>query len=125
VLLSLPCTACGGSELPPRIPSTDVHERVASRVELVDLVISDRERAEKVRALYVQIEALMLDAKKSEAKLLDGLGAGPARTDAEIRATFKTFSDAEVGALERYAELELALRTLTTPDEFKRLDAIK
>ena len=44
-------------ELPPSLPSTDAHLRSASRIELVDLVISDPSRAEKVRRLYAEIVA--------------------------------------------------------------------
>ena len=117
--------ACGGAELPPSIPSTTIHDRFASRVELVDLVISDAARAEKVRNLYIEIERLMLAAKRSESIELMKLGTETARTNAEVRESIAKFRSAEVSALERYIALQAELRTLTTPAEFARLDAIK
>jgi hypothetical protein len=123
--VALSALGCGGAELPPSIPSTTIHDRFASRVELVDLVISDGVRAEKVRKLYIEIERLMLAAKRSEALELMKLGTETARTDAEVRESIAKFRSAEVGALERYIALQAELRTLTTPAEFARLDAIK
>src|SRR3954471_681283 len=52
--------ACGGDKPPARLPSTAARDRVATRVELVDLVISDPERARKVRSLYVAMDSLLL-----------------------------------------------------------------
>jgi hypothetical protein len=117
-----------GSELPPRLPSTAIHDRTASRVGLVDFVIADRTRAKKVRALYVQIEQLMLEANDvylGEARSQAQLGAGRVVAESELRASVAVSRDAEMRALERYIALELAIRALTTPAEFARLDAIK
>jgi hypothetical protein len=117
---------CGGKGPPPQLATTGAHVRAASRVELVDLVIADGARAAKVRSLYVQIEQLMLETKRAEARELLGLGAeGCPRSEDETRAAMKRFSAAERGALEKYIGLELELRRATTPEEFARLDAIK
>ena len=115
-------------ELPPRLPSTAIHDRTASRVALVDFVIPDHARAQKVRNLYRQIEALMLEAQRvqmSEAREQAQLSAGRLVGESETRASLAHSRDAELGALERYVCLELAIRALTTPAEFARLDAIK
>ena len=126
------CLATGavgcGKELPPRLPSTAIHDRTASRVALVDFVISDRERASKVRTLYRQIEELMLEAHRvqtGESKQQAQLSAGRLVSESETRASLALSRDAELTALERYVCLELAIRALTTPEEFARLDAIK
>jgi len=126
------CLAAGavgcGKELPPRLPSTAIHDRTASRVALVDFVISDRERASKVRTLYRQIEELMREAHRvqtSESKQQAQLSAGRLVSESETRASLALSRDAELTALERYVCLELAIRALTTPEEFARLDAIK
>jgi hypothetical protein len=129
LLLCLVMGAIGcRKELPPRLPSTAIHDRTASRVGLVDFVISDRTRAKKVRALYGQIEQLMLEAHRvhmAEARVQAQLGAGRLVAEDEIRASLAMSRDAEMSALERYICLELAIRALTTPEEFARLDAIK
>ena len=117
--------ACGGTELPPQLATTSAQDRAASRVELVDLVIGDRARAEKVRALYIEIERLMRETKRAEARELVALGGPCPRSDAETRAAFRRFHEAEKSALKKYAGLQLELRRTTTPEEFAKLDAIK
>lgn len=117
-----------GKELPPRLPSTAIHDRSASRVALVDFVIADRERARKVRTLYLQIEELMREAHDvqiMEARAQAQLGAARRVPESETQASVALSRDAELTALERYVCLELAIRALTTPEEFARLDAIK
>jgi hypothetical protein len=117
--------ACGGEKAPPQLPSTAARDRVATRVELVDLVISDPERAAKVRSLYIAMDALLLETKLAQARQLALLGAERPSTDEETRARFATVRKAESSALERYIELQLELRRFTTAGEFARLDAIR
>jgi hypothetical protein len=124
--LALLALGCGGSEPPPQLATTGAEYRAATRVELVDLVIGDRARAARVRALYVEIERLMLETKRAEAKELVALGSPACPPgDAETRAAFARFRAAEQAALKRYVGLQLELRRATTPEEFARLDAIK
>ncbi len=119
-------TACGGKEPPPQLPTSGAQDRAASRIELVDLVIADPARAERVRALYVDIERLMLTTKQAQAKELRAFGAPAApRSAEETRAMLRRFRETEQGALEKYVALQLELRRSTTPEEFARLDAIK
>src|SRR5690349_153626 len=87
--------ACGGKEPPPQLPTSGAQDRAASRIELVDLVIADPERAARVRALYGEIERLMLTTKQAQAKELRALGA-PAepRPPDETRALLRRFREA-------------------------------
>jgi len=117
--------ACGGEKAPPQLPSTSARDRVATRVELVDLVISDPERAAKVRSLYIAMDSLLLETKLAQARQLALLGAERPSTDEETRARFAAVRKAESSALERYIELQLELRRFTTAGEFARLDAIR
>lgn len=115
-----------GSDRPPSLPSTDAHLRNASRIELVDLVISDRARAAKVQRLYAEIEDLMVDVKRTTASQLVRLGIeNPTRTDAETRAVVAKVRDTDEAAFRRYVGLQLELRRSMTADEFAKLDAIK
>jgi len=126
VVLAYATTACGGKEPPPQLPTTGAHDRAASRVELVDLVISDSARAARVRAVYVEIEQLMLTTKRAEATELRTLASGHCpREPEETRAIFRRFREAEERALRRYVTLQAELRRETTAEEFARLDAIK
>jgi hypothetical protein len=107
------------------LPSTAIHDRTASRVELVDFVISDRARAEKVRALYEEIEQIMREAARVEARELARVGSSSLRSEDELRASLAASREAELAALERYVDVELRIRALTTPAEFARLDRIR
>jgi hypothetical protein len=112
-------------DLPPRLPSTAIHDRTASRVDLVDFVIADRARANAVRALYIEVEELMLGAQQVIAREQAKLGGVRFQNDAEAHASLAASRDAELGALERYVAIQMAIRRLTTPEEFARLDSIK
>lgn len=117
--------ACGGATPPAQLPSTAARERMATRVELVDLVISDPTRAAKVRSLYIAMDSLLLDTKRAQARQLALLGAQRPSSDEETHAGFAAVRQAESSALERYIALQLELRRFTTPEEFARLDAIR
>ena len=118
-------SGCGLHEPPPRLPSSAIHDRTASRVELVDFVISDRERARKVRALYEQIDAIMREAQRVEARELGRVGTASLHGDDELQSSVAASRDAELAALDRYVPLELQIRALTTPAEFARLNRIR
>lgn len=121
----LALSGCGNSP-PPQLPTTSVRDRAACHVGLVPLVVDDGARAERVRALYVQMDTLMLDVKRAQAQQLLLLAdANTTRSDDDKRARFAQFQALERGALERYIGLQLELRRLTTPKEFARLSAIK
>jgi hypothetical protein len=124
-LLAAALLACGGEKPPAQLPSTAARDRVAARVELVDLVISDRERAAKVRSLYIAMDSLLLDTKRAQARQLALLGGERPLSEQETRAGFAAVEQAESSALARYIELQLELRRFTTADEFARLDAIR
>jgi len=98
---------------------------MASRLELVDFVISDRARASKVRALYEQISELMRWAQSVESRELTKVGSASLPSDVEVRNSVAASREAELAALERYVDLELQIRALTTPEEFARLDRIR
>lgn len=117
--------ACGGDKPPAQLPSTAARDRAATRVELVNLVISDPARAAKVRALYIAMDSLLLDTKRAQAHQLALLGGERPSTDEEVRTRLTAVRVAESSALERYIGLQLELRRFTTADEFARLDAIR
>src|SRR5687768_12144025 len=99
--------ACGGEKPPAQLPSTAARDRVAKRVELVDLVISDPERAAKVRSLYIAMDSLLLETKRVQARQLALLGAERPSSDDERRARFAAVRNAEASGLERYIGLQL------------------
>jgi hypothetical protein len=122
--LAVGLLACGGDKPPAQLPSTAARDRAAKRVELVDLVISDPERAAKVRSLYIAMDSLLLDTKRDQARQLALLGGERPSSDEETRARFAAVRKAEADALEGYIKLQLELRRFTTADEFARLGRI-
>jgi hypothetical protein len=125
-LALLAATACS-PDLPPALPSSAAYARFASRVELVDLVVSDPARAAKVRNLYLEIEASLLATRRTNASQIAALGArNRTPLDAEsTRALVKKVRDAELAAFRRYIALQLELRRSLNAEEFAKLDAIK
>jgi len=117
--------ACGGDKPPAQLPSTAARDRVATRVELVDLVVSDPARAAKVRSLYIAMDELLLDTKRVQARQLALVGSDQMSSDEKTRAALSAVSKAEASGLERYMQLQLELRRFVTADEFARLDAIR
>lgn len=128
-LVSLACLlgdAGCGAKLPPTLPSTEALQRSASRVDLVDLVISDPARAAKVQRLYAEIETIMVDVKRTTSAEIVKLGAeNPRRTEAETQAVVARVRDAELAAFRRYVKIQLELRQSMNAEEFAKLDAIK
>jgi hypothetical protein len=123
--VALGLLACGGEKPPAQLPSTAARDRVSKRVELVNLVISDPERATKVRALYIEMDSLFIGTKRDQARQLALLGADKPSSDEQTRAGLRAVQTAESSSLERYIGLQLELRRFTTADEFARLDAIR
>jgi hypothetical protein len=125
VCVALGLLACGGEKPPAQLPSTAARDRVASRVELVNLVISDPERAAKVRSLYIAMDSLLLDTKRAQAQQLALLGTEQPSNDEATRSALSAVRNAEASALERYIALQVELRRFVTAAEFARLDAIR
>jgi len=117
-------TGCA-KKLPPQLPTSSAYGRIAARVELVDLVISDPVRAEKVRALYVEMAQLMRNVRKAQVKGLVSASVERSPTEAATHAAVDQVEQAELAAFRRYVELQLEVRRSTSPAEFARLDAIK
>jgi hypothetical protein len=127
LLLALAGSACGGEEKPPSLTRTTVYNRFAPRVELVDLAISDRDKAAKVRALYIEMETLFDALAVNAAKQLQPLakpGAGPL-TNEQIKGLFAQISADEAKAWKRYVAIQMELRSILGRSEFARLDKVK
>jgi len=125
VLASALAIAC--SEVPPNLPTSEAFKRNVPRIELIPLVISDSERAEKVRSLYIEIESLMLATKRAQAEQWQALLEAKHRKlqDDEVRAIVRKFRVAEIDGLRKYAAIQMRLRESTTPEEFAKLDKLK
>ena len=126
-LLGAAASGCGGEEKPPSLARTTVYNRFAPRVELVDLAISDRDKAAKVRALYIEMETLFDALAVNAAKQLQPLARpdhGPL-TNEQIKGLFAQIGADEAKAWKRYVAIQMELRSLLGRSEFARLDKVR
>jgi hypothetical protein len=120
-------TACGGDDKPPSLPRTTVYNRFAPRVELVDLAISDRAKARRVRELYIETEELFDKLAMNAAKELQPLATanhGPL-TNEQIKGFFAHIRDEEGKTWKRYVAIQMELRKMLSRSEFARLDKVR
>jgi len=128
--------ACGAKESPPRHPVGEIRARLEAKLDLVDLVVKDPDRAARLREIYVEAWQLGYDFDLERARSLQ---------QAQAVAGERTTLDAQQeplpeGALEglmvpdlelgratfaRYTALMLEARTLLSDEEFKKLDATR
>ena len=127
---------CGGQEGPPRHPSAELTARATAKLELIDLVVFDRARADRVRDLYLRIADVGRDFDLARARAILS-----ARVAAEQRATAAAqLAPAGSAALEgmlappleegrafadRYTALMLELRAVLSEDEFEKLSRVR
>ncbi|HKP62510.1 MAG TPA: hypothetical protein VJV78_37505 [Polyangiales bacterium] len=128
--------ACGGQSGPPRHPVGEMSARATAKIELIDLVVPDPQRAERVRDVYVRIAALGDEFDQARARSILQV-----RSIAEERSTPEAQAEpVDVSALERmlapplvqsramfdrYAALMQQARSLLTADEFETLNRVR
>jgi hypothetical protein len=110
--------------------------RVMGKLDVIELVVSDPARAERVREVYLQLGALGRQFDLARARSILG-----AQAALEKRSTEATQSEpGKVGDLEamlapplqegkaifeRYTALMLEVRSLLTEDEFEKLNRVR
>jgi hypothetical protein len=121
------CTAaCAKKDIPPSLPRTQIYQRFAPRVELVELTIKDQKRANTVKNLYIEIEDTFYEQGLSAAKNLKALsGHKEQLTDNEVRDAFDRFRAGERAAYEHYIALQMKIRKTVNRDEFARLNELR
>lgn len=132
LVASLCLVGCGGPSGPPRHPVAEMTARTSAKLDLVELVVSDRDRAERVRRVYLQLLELGREFDLMRQRSLAKAGRSwPQRaTTADAAATSAETLELVLAppladsraAFDRYAALMLEARSLLTQDEFERLD---
>lgn len=129
----LGATACS-SRPPPRL-AVELTARATAKAGVVTLVVSDRARAERLRAIYLEVVSLSREldharvtARAQCASALERPAAASAPSD-PIASGALGCSIAppltDRAALDRYARLMLEARTLLTPREFEKLARVR
>ncbi|MEI9937199.1 MAG: hypothetical protein WDO69_08225 [Pseudomonadota bacterium] len=124
----LTVVACGGP--PPRL-SVELTARATAKAGVVDLVVSDPARAERLRAIYSEVTTLSreLDRERIDARAQCRAASAqrlpaPAQSDPVGSGALECLIAPPLGsrtALDRYTALMLEARTLLTQDEFQKL----
>jgi hypothetical protein len=128
--------ACGAKETPPHHPVGEMRARLEAKLDLVDLVVKDPERAARLREIYVEAWQLGYDFDLARARSLQqAQGVASERTTLEAQQQplpegaleGLMVPDLELGraTFARYTALMLEARTLLSDDEFKKLDATR
>jgi hypothetical protein len=134
--VGLVLAACGGQEGPPRHPSAELTARATAKLELIDLVVFDRARADRVRDLYLRIADVGRDFDLARARaILNARAAAQQRASAAAQVD-PAGSVALEGMLappleegrafaDRYTALMLELRGVLSEDEFEQLSRVR
>jgi len=127
---------CGGHTGPPRHPVAEMSARVTGRIGVIDLVVSDPARADRLRQVYLEIAELALEYDLARARSI--LQARSLAGQRSTQAAPAAGSDADVlehllappleqgkAMFERYTTLTLEARSLLTEDEFETLNRVR
>jgi hypothetical protein len=127
---------CGGEKGPPRHPVGEMTARSTAKQGLIDLVVSDPGKAERLQAVYLELAALGRDFDRARARaMLRSRDEWERRSAAEAQATPASAEALELflappiaegkAAYERYTTLMLEARSLLRPDEFETLNRVR
>lgn len=124
---------CAGQNGPPRHPVAEMSARATAKIGVIDLVVQDPARAERLRQLYLRVAALAQEFDVARARALLR-----ARSIAEARATQAEPSGHDAlehllapplaqsrAVFERYSALMVEARSLLTENEFERLNRVR
>jgi len=127
---------CGGEKGPPRHPVGEMTARASAKLELINLVVGDPTRAQRLRAVYQELAALGRDFDLARARsMVRSRDEWERRTTAEGQATPVSAEALELflappiaegkAAYERYTTLMLEARSLLREDEFEALNRVR
>ncbi|HEY6077489.1 MAG TPA: hypothetical protein VIW29_01720 [Polyangiaceae bacterium] len=136
LLAALVLTGCGGSKGPPRHPVQEMTARASAKLELIELVVNDAERAQRVRKVYLQLVDLGHEFDLLRARALTKARADwQKRTSADAQTAPASGETLELvlapplqeskAVFERYTALMLEARSLLTQQEFEKLNKVR
>jgi len=124
---------CGGQSGPPRHPVAQMSARATAKIGVVELVVSDPVRAERLRQVYLRIAELgqEFDLARSRAILQArsiaeqrSANAEPVGSDALELLLAPPLAQGKA-MFDRYAALMRQARSLLTQDEFETLNRVR
>jgi hypothetical protein len=129
-------TACGGPSGPPRHPAGELGARAAAKLDVVELVVTDPARSERLRRIYREVWVLsreydlaragsLRQAQALVAHRTTAWGQTATLPDSALERTLVPPLDVGREMFARYTALVLEARTLLTEEEFRKLDATR
>ena len=134
IATALAAAAC--SHRPPPRLSVELTARATAKLDVVELVVSDRVRAARLRAIYLDVAKLgrELDLARAKASFEHcafrapptpaGAGTDPIGSGALECALAPPLAGSQA-SLDRYVALMLEARALLTQDEFEKLERMR
>ena len=134
-VLGAALAGCGGQAGPPRHPIAEMTSRATAKLDVLDLVVSDPERADRLRAIYLRAFQLGRDFDVARAHSLaharrqaeprNGEPADQGPDTSPFESVLAPPAEVGRGAMNRYVALMLEARKLLTQEEFEKLDALR
>ncbi len=128
--------ACNVKSAPPRNPVADFTFSGKAKADVVDLIVADRARADRLRQIYLRIAALEYEFDLARARAVEKRLSAP-RSESTTAAPGHGVSAGELErfllppldgsrrTFERYVSLVLEARSLLTEHEFERLEIVR
>lgn len=113
---------------PAQLPMAGIYARGTARIEVCEIVVTDRHRAQHARAIYLQIAELgeqMAAQRARDARRLVTLTSRPSLDPAAIHAAVHRLEADQRAAFQEYVALQMELRKTLTQREFTQLGRFK
>jgi hypothetical protein len=121
---------CGGPAGPPHHPVAELSARATAKLGLIDLVVDDPLRAQRVRQVYLRMAALAREFDEARAhSLLQARSLAAQRSAEADPAALERLLAPPIAhsrsLFDRYAALQLEARSLLTEREFDQLNHVR
>lgn len=128
--------ACNVTSAPPSHPVAPLSFSGKAKADVVDLIVGDRTRADRLRQIYLRIADLEVELDRVRARVVEaGLAASEGQSGApepgervdagELERFLLPPLDESRTIFDRYVALVIEARGLLTEHEFQRLGAVR
>lgn len=116
---------CRSASPPARHPVADLTTAATARADVVELVIPDWQRAQRVRKVYLELAALGYQLDRERAQVAQRHAAvGQIRASELEGLLLPPLAESEP-TYQRYVDLMLELHTLVSAHELERLNKVR
>jgi hypothetical protein len=116
---------CRKASPPARHPVADLTTAATARADVVELIIPDWQRAQRVRRVYLELAALGYQLDQERAHLAQSRVATGQIKAGELEALLLPPVTESEPTYQRYVDLMLELHTLVSAHELERLNEVR